>query len=354
MKRALILGGTGVLGIAAAERLLAAGWQVDLTGRNPTKMPASLLSAGGRFIASDRTNHTELAHAIGHGANLVLDAACYTPADAQLLLPHLSSIDSTVMLSSKAVYIDAFGNHVNSETPPRFETPITESAPTLAPAHDDYRSATGYGTNKIAAEHVLLDAGANVTIIRPSKVHGAHAANPREWVFVKRILDRRPAIFLANSGRGADHTTAATNTAALIETVAAQPGTRILNSADPDAPNARTIALTIATYLGHQWQEILLDDASCANHLPIDDDDVAPLGDHPWNYTPPIVLDTSASLALGYHPVGTYAQTIGAQIDWLLQSPAHQPASPDPYYEYFTNYSREDSYLQNHQLPMLG
>ena len=354
MKRALILGGTGALGIATAQRLLRAGWQVDITGRNPAKLPESLAQQGARFIASDRINPTELAHAISSGANLVLDAACYTAAHAQLLLPHLSSIDSTVMLSSKAVYIDALGNHVNSQTPPRFETPITESAPTLAPAHDDYRSPTGYGTNKVAAEHVLLDAGVNVTIIRPSKVHGAHAANPREWVFIKRILDRRPAIFLANSGLGADHTTAAANTAALIETVAAQPGTRILNSADPDAPNARTIAHIIATYLAYQWQEILLDDASCTNHLPTDTDDVAPLGDHPWNYTPPIVLDTTASLALGYQPVGTYAQTIGAQIDWLLQSPAHQPPADHPYYEYFTNYTREDSYLQNHQLPTLG
>lgn len=370
MKRALILGGTGVLGLAAAQRLLASGWQVDITGRDPRKLPASFTAAGARFITSDRTDPADLARAIGSGANLLIDAACYTAEHARLLLPQLGSVDSTVMLSSKAVYVDDAGNHVNSPTAPIFRTPIAESAPTLKPGHGDYRSALGYGTNKVAAEHLLLDAGANVSIIRPSKVHGPYARNPREWVFIKRILDHRPAVFLAQRGRGGDHTTASANTAALIETVAAHPGTRILNSADPDAPNALEITRLIARHLGHSWHEIFVNDdfiddtfltpaqlnTSHPTSTPQNSaiQDIAELGDHPWNYTPPIVLDTTASLALGYRPVGSYAETIGAQIDWLLSSPSHQPSAIDPYYAHFTNYRREDHYLQNHRLPALG
>ncbi|GAA5226254.1 NAD(P)H-binding protein [Paeniglutamicibacter antarcticus] len=288
----MILGGAGVLGRAVSHRLLAAVWSVHVTGSDVTKMPTDLLEDGARFLASDRHENEQLARAVGAGAELLVDAACYTGAHASTLLPHLADVDSTVMFSSKAVYVDAAGNHVNSDAVPHFHAPIPETAATLDPGHGDFTTLEGYGTNKAAAEHVLLDSGAPVTIIRASKVHGAGASNPREWMFLKRILDRRPAVFLADSGRGGDHTTAAVNTAALVETVAAHPAARILNSADPDAPTGLQITRTIATHMGHHWREVLLDG--------IADPD---LGDHPWNSTPPILLDTSASVALGYRPV---------------------------------------------------
>ena len=60
-------------------------------------------------------------------------------------------------------------------------------------------------------------------MIRASKVHGEGAARPREWMFVKRVLDARSAVFLAHAGEGTDHNTAAVNTAALIERVADLP-----------------------------------------------------------------------------------------------------------------------------------
>ena len=334
MKRAVILGGTGVLGRAIAHRLLDAGWQVDITGRVAAKMPAVLRDAGAKFLSSDRRNAEDLASTLGNGADLVVDAACYTAADAGLLLPHLDAVGCAVMLSSKAVYIDDAGNHVNTDIPPRFPLPIKEDQPTMKAGNGDYRSREGYGANKVAAERVLLDSGHPVTVIRPSKVHGAGASVPREWMFLKRILDRRPALFLADAGAGADHTTAAVNTAALVETVADRPGQRILNSADPDAPSGLDIARTIADYLGHEWEEILLDAT-----------DQPDLGAHPWNFTPPLVLDTQASLELGYRPVGTYAQTVTAEIDWLLAHPANQPGPTNPSFEHFTDYALEDAYL---------
>lgn len=80
-------------------------------------------------------------------------------------------------------------------------------------------------------------------------------------MFLNHILDSRPAVFLVHAGLGRDHTSAAVNTAALIETVAADQGRRTLNSADPDAPSGRDVARTVADYLGHDWDEILLDDS---------------------------------------------------------------------------------------------
>jgi nucleoside-diphosphate-sugar epimerase len=243
------------------------------------------------------------------------------------------------MISSKAVYVDANGNHSNSEQPPDYGGPIREDQPTLPPGSMDYNSREGYGPNKVAAEQVVLETGQPVTIIRPSKVHGVGAERPREWVFVKRILDRRPAILLANRGAGIDHPTAAVNIAALIETVAAKPGQRILNSADPDAPSGLEIARIIARQLNHEWDEVLLDG------------DEGEIGQYPWNARYPVILDTSAALALGYQPVGSYAETVAPAIEWLVAATRGEvdgrtPDLDDPYVAPLFNYAAEDEFLR--------
>jgi nucleoside-diphosphate-sugar epimerase len=335
MPRALVLGGTGAIGRAIARRLLAAGWQVDLTGRTAARMPAELTAAGARFLAGDRGDDAALRAAVGDGADLLVDCVCYTAASARQLLPLAREAGSTVMVSSKAVYVDADGNHSNSAAPPRFDGPIRETHPTMAPGIGDYMTAAGYGANKVAAEHVLLDSGLPVTVLRPSKVHGAGSTRPREWVFVKRVLDRRPAVLLARRGAGVDHTTAAANVATLVETVAAQPGRRILNSADPDAPSALEISRAIARHLGHDWDEVLLDDGADET-----------LGRHPWDAVHPIVLDTSAAAELGYAPAGDYAATVVEMVDWLVASPDVRPPPDDPFFEPLLDYAAEDRYLE--------
>jgi nucleoside-diphosphate-sugar epimerase len=343
MPRALIVGGTGLVGRAAAGLLLAAGWQVDLTGRDPAHLPADLATAGGKFIAADRDDSDQLLAALGDGADLLVDCICYTADHASRLLPLVRNAGSTVMISSKAVYVDGAGRHSNSETAPHFDGPIRETQPTMAPGNGDYNTREGYGANKVAAEHVLLESGEPVTILRPSKIHGPGAQTPREWVFVKRVLDQRPAVFLAHRGGGVDHTTAAANIAALVEVAAAKPGQRILNSADPDAPSALEISRTIARQLDHVWDEVLLDDGA----------DVT-LGRHPWDAPHPIVLDTTAAVDLGYTPVGDYATTVADEVEWLVaaagagEGAESLPGLDDPYFGPMLDYAAEDRYLATH------
>lgn len=344
MPRALIIGGTGMIGRAAASRLLASGWQVDVTGRDPARMPAALTTAGATFIGADHADDSQLRVTLGPGADLLVDCACYTATDAARLLALARDAAGTVMISSKAVYVDEAGHHVNSEVPAQFAGPITEAQPTMAPAADDnYQSREGYGACKVAAERVLLDGGLPVTVLRPSKVHGAGAPVPREWMFVRRVLDRRPAVFLAHRGAGVDHTSAAANIAALIEAVASAPGRRILNAADPDAPSSLQIARAIAAHLGHFWEEVLLDaDADPA------------LGRNPWDAPHPIVLDMTAAAQLGYQAAGDYAATVGEEIDWLVEAArggadaGRIPAADDAYFAALLDYAAEDAYLASH------
>lgn len=265
--------------------------------------------AGARFTSVDRDDAAGFGAVVGDGADLLVDCVCFTSAHAELVLPFARAATSTVMISSKAVYVDAAGNHSNSDVAPRFADPVTEAQPTMAPGDMDCNSREGYGANKVAAEHALLDSGLPITVLRPSKVHGPGASFPREWYFVKRALDRRRVVLLAAGGAGADHTTAAANLAALVEVVAHCPGRRILNSADPDAPTGLDISRAVASAVGHVFDEVLLDEGAPTG-----------LGRHPWHRLPPIVLDTAASTSLGYRPVGDYAATVTEAVDWLIRA----------------------------------
>jgi nucleoside-diphosphate-sugar epimerase len=116
------------------------------------------------------------------------------------------------------------GVNSNSDEPPDFGAPVTEEQPTMTPSNVGYNSRAGYGANKVAAENVLLDSGMAVSVLRPSRIHGAGGSRPREWAFVKRIFDGRKHLLLAHCGRGANHPTAAVNLAALVAFCAAAGG----------------------------------------------------------------------------------------------------------------------------------
>lgn len=269
------------------------------------------MDAPGREV--DRGDPEALAAAMGDGADLLVDTLCYSAADARTLIPLARKAVSTVMISAKAVYADSHGRHANSSEPPRFDGPVTEDQPTLAPLDSDPFTREGYGPNKVAAERTLLDSGLPVTVLRPSKVHGPGNKRPLERYFVERILAGNRVVVLASRGEGVDHPTATANLAALIETAASNPGARVLNAADPDAPNGLEISRIIARSLGWTWHEILLDHAEA--------------GLHPWHRG--FVLDTSAAVRLGYRPVGDYAFTVQETLRDLVSSHSWQDRSSE-------------------------
>jgi nucleoside-diphosphate-sugar epimerase len=333
------------VGTATAYKLVSAGWDVICTGRSQAHFGSDLREAGVRFVRSDRYAADDLSKLLANGADVVVDCVGYTAEHARMLVPLKEGIGSVIFISSKAVYADDRGRHANSPQPPEFPRPVTEAQQTVAPSDIDFNSAEGYGANKVAAEHVLLDSGMSVSVLRPSRVHGPGAKPPREWVFVKRVLDGRRHLLLAHGGRGINHPTAAANLGALVEFCAANPGQRILNSADPDAPDGLTISRVIAAHFSYTWDEVLLDATAPPG-----------LGDHPWNTLPPFVLDTTASRRLGFTPVGSYAETVKAELDWLAATARAGdplgvlPADDDERLRRFLDYPAEDAWLSQRSL----
>jgi hypothetical protein len=151
---------------------LTAGWRVTASGRAEVRFPPELRAAGVRFAQSDRYAAADPGELLRVGADVVVDCAGYTADHVRTLLPFRHGIGSLVFISSKAVYVDENGRHSNSDEPPQFAGPVTEEQATLEPADIDYRSAAGYGPNKVAAERLLLDSGMAVSVLRPSRIHG--------------------------------------------------------------------------------------------------------------------------------------------------------------------------------------
>lgn len=89
--------------------------------------------------------------------------------------------------------------------------------------------------------------------------------------------------------------------------MAAKPGQRVLNSADPDTPTAKQIVHAIGRRFG--WTGTL----DLLGHMADPQQ-----GRHPWLTTHPIVLDTTAATQLGYVPVATGIDLLADEIDWVV------------------------------------
>jgi nucleoside-diphosphate-sugar epimerase len=336
-KTAFIVGGTGMIGRAAAPRLLADGWDVTVASRGEQSLPDDFADV--RTVQVDREQN-DLAAVVGDGVDLLVDVILYRPEDAEQLLALRGHVGSVIAISSASVYADNEGNSIDEAREggrdfPHLPVPIPERQRTVEP------SDTTYSTRKVAIERALLgEPDLRATILRPCAIYGPGATLPREWFFVKRVLDRRRIVPLAFRGESRFHTTAAENLAELIRLAAARPGRRVLNCGDPDPPTVVRIARAIGRVLEWEFTEVLLPGA------PVDS-----VGRNPWAAPRPIVVDMAeAELQFGYRPVARYERDVARMCEWLVAATKGRdwhavfPRAAEYMGEHF-DYDAEDEYL---------
>ncbi|GAA1150164.1 reductase [Ornithinicoccus hortensis] len=300
--RAVILGGTGTL-TRTAELMADHDWRVTVTARNPDTVPGHLAGLGVDVALVDRDDEAATAAVVGAGADLLVDGQCYTPEHARSLARWSRACGSTVMLSAKAVYVDSRGRHTNSPEAPVWDGTLTEDRPTMEFHGEPYASAEGYGANKAEAERVLRAEGQRMTVLRPSKIHGAHLRRARLWEIVLRVLcDRRR--MPVRRGDLVESTTSTEVIARAVWAAAQHPATRVLNVADSDPRPARDLVREVAELAGGPLDLVDVDGCDCPESV----------GRLPW--TVDMVLDTTALRALGVPDV-SFAQTAAAEVDWL-------------------------------------
>lgn len=346
--RAVVLGATGQIGRAAVRALAGDGWEVTAASRGggrDTAWPEEV-----RAVALDRDEEGALAGAVGEGCGFLLDVTAMTSAHARRIAELAGRIGSAVVLSSAAVYEDergrSFATQGEPDGFPRFPVPLHESARTVPPGDGDY------GTRKVLIERELTALGDRlpVTLLRAGAVHGRHCRTPRELFFVKRWLDGRRVRVLSYGGRSRFHPVHVDNVAELVRLAAREPGSRILNAADPEAPTVARIAAAHDEALGWECETVLLDGAPPQEEPTV--------GSTPWGLPHPLVMDMSAARdALGYRPVTTYEEALAETVDWLagrLRGRDWREAFPkmaanyDPMGDLF-DYTAEDRWLERHR-----
>lgn len=339
-KTALIIGGTGQIGWAAAERLRDEGWDVTVGSRSEGAVPDGVTG-----IPLDRqdTDHL-LLEAEGH--DLVLDAVAFTPHHGEQLARLGGQVGSLVVISTASVYLGANGTYLDVVTGdddfPVFPDAVDELDPVIDNAEQTYSPL------KAAMERVLLAApDLPVSILRPQAIHGPRGAFLREWFFVKRALDARPHVVLAHDAASRFGTTATATIAELVRLCAETPGRRVLNAADEPAPTVREIGEAVFAHLGHEARIVGMPGS-------VDGD----LGTSPWGVPRPFVLSMErAKNELGYRPLGTYAELVAPAIDGIVDAAAQAARNGQTWREAFPrmverygadswfDYDAEDAYL---------
>ncbi len=306
---ALLVGGSGQIGIAAARELLRSGAEVTIAHRGGRALPADLRGHVTE-VALDRSDRDAL-RTLAHDRDLVLDCIAFGPADAEPYASLVGELGSLVVISTASVYLGTNGTWMDAATGdddfPRFPVPITEEHPTV-----DADDVDGYSPQKAALERALLAVdGLPVTILRPGAIHGPGSPALREWYFIKRALDGRRRVPLVDRGESRFGTTATAVIGELVRRAGEHPGRRVLNAADDPAPTALEIGQAVLAHLDHRAEFVLLPRGAGGP-----DSDV---GQHPWAVPVPVVMSMEAARReLDYIPTTSHASTIGAAIDDMI------------------------------------
>ncbi len=337
-RKALIIGGSGQIGQATARALAAAGWLVTAAQKRPEALPADLVKAGVSSARLDREEGGALVRLVYGGFDAVIDTVAYEDRHARQLLEVEGDLGALVVISSASVYRDDHNRTLDEARQtgfPEFPVPITEDQPTVAPGPETY------STRKIALEQTLLQrARRPVTILRPGAIYGPGSRHPREWWFVKRILDGRRRMPLAYNGESRFQQSATGNIAQLIRValdaaVDAPGDARILNAGDPQALTVKEIGEAIAAAYGAELTFDLIPGPPKRG-----------LGATPWSIAGPIVLDMTRAAALGYRPATTYAEAVGEACRSAEAAAKAGVAFPD-YINALFDYVAEDAAFSN-------
>lgn len=311
MNRAFVLGGTGQIGRAVVDRLLAEGWEVTSASRGT---PGRGHSPGARPVSLDRTRAEEaLADALDGTYDLLVDVVSMTADDGRQLAAVSGRVGSIVAVSSMSVYRDKQGRTLDEATDlasfPRMPVPVPTGWPTVE------AGPASYSTRKVAMEAAVLEAAVPVTILRAGAVYGPFSPAPREWWVVKRLRDGRRWIPLAGRGAGVFHQVSTANLAEVVAKAAARPGTRILNGGDPEPLKVRDLVLTVAAHLGDAPGLLLMSPTGPDDGAEVEDTGV---GQTPWS----VPKDFIASLAEAEQELGPlnlvrYPEAVAPALDWL-------------------------------------
>jgi nucleoside-diphosphate-sugar epimerase len=201
--------------------------------------------------------------------------------------------------------------------PPGLPVPVAEDAPIVDRAAEDEK-----GYRIVRTEAAVFTHHPRATHFRYPYVYGPHQLVPREWLVVRRILDGRDRIVVADGGLSLHHHGYTENLAHALLLAIEQPDAaagQLFNVGDEEVLSIRQVIELIAGALDHHLEIISMpfEHASPARPLL-----AQPLPTHR-------VLDLGRiRTELGYHDVLPARAAVAATAHWLADHPC-TPGGPE-------------------------
>jgi nucleoside-diphosphate-sugar epimerase len=138
--------------------------------------------------------------------------------------------------------------------PPGLPVPIAEGAPAVRDAAEDEK-----GYRIVRTEAAVFEHHPEATHFRYPYVYGPYQLAPREWSIVRRVLDGRERIVVADDGLTLHHHGYTENLARGVLLATASPPTaagKVFNIGDEEVLSVRQVVEIVAVALGHRFDVV--------------------------------------------------------------------------------------------------
>ena len=326
---ALVIGGTGPTGQFIVEGLLQRGYQVAILHRGHHEIEA--ISQRVEHIHTDPYDPLALASAL---KNRNFDLCVATYGRLRAIAAEMSGKTGRFLSVGGA---PAFRGYMNPYLfqPNGLPVPTREDAPTVTSEAQDSK-----GWRIRLTEQKVFECIPGATHFRYPILYGPYQPVPREWLIVKRILDRRPFIILPDGGLTLHSFGYTENVAHALLLAVDQPEAsagKIYNVADETVLSLRQVTEIIISHLGSAMEIVNMpyELAPCTRPLIMQ-----PLTTHRVQDVAAIRTD------LGYRDKVAPAQALAATADWLLAHPPQAGGTEEQVLQDPFDYVAEDALLR--------
>lgn len=301
------------------RNLVDQGHQVTVYHRGKTPAP---LPPGVKEVLGDRRDYRRFHEQMRElNPEVVVDMMCSDDQDARSLVNAFAGrVRQVVVISSYEVY-RAFSD-AWFRRPSMQAIPIPESAPLR---EEVFLYGTSHRYDKLLVERELIEAGRlrdfPYTIIRWPALYGPGDPTPREWYYVKQVLDRRPRVMLPAGGQSIFCRGYLENMAHAVQVAIGNPRANkmVFNACDSQCLTVRQIVEGVASVLGHEWETVFVPRPLVPEGP---HDQARPYSIDPYDVEPHLQFDVSSIRALGYRDQVDCYRALENTVRWLVDHPA--------------------------------
>jgi len=303
-ERALVVGGTGPTGMPIVRGLVDRGYDVTILHRGQHERDET--PSGVEHLHCDPYHDASLAEGLGERTfDVVVAMYGRLRSVARLLAGRTGQFVSVGGVPAYRGWMNPW-----LHDPPGLPVPVAEDAPTVTEPVEDEK-----GFRIARTEEAVFDHHPQAAHFRYPYVYGPYQLVPREWCVVRRVLDGRARIVVADDGLTLHHHGFTENLAHAVLLAIGAPDAAaglVFNVGDEEVLSVRQVIELVAAALGHELEIVSMPYDLAVPARPLL---AQPLPTHR-------VLDlTRVRSVLGYRDVVPAREAIARTARWLAEHP---------------------------------